>query len=57
MNLIRDPAVRERTRATSDLYELAEQLMRQQLRRRYPSENDAEIELRLVDWLQRPRTD
>lgn len=57
MNLIRDPVVRERARATSDLYELAEQLMRQQLRRQYPSDNDTEIEIRLVDWLQRPRTD
>jgi hypothetical protein len=57
MNLVRDPVFMERMRATSELYELAEQLMRQQLRRQYPGESDARIEQRLVDWLQRPRSD
>jgi len=57
MNLIRDPVFMERMRATSELYELAEQLMRQQLRSQYPAEDDARIERRLVEWLQRPRAD
>jgi hypothetical protein len=57
MNLVRDPVFIERTRATSELYELAEQLMRQQLRRQHPGEDDLQIERRLVEWLQRPRTD
>lgn len=57
MILVRDPVYMERMRATSELYELAEQLMRQQLRGQYPGENEARIERRLVEWLQRPRTD
>jgi len=57
MILVRDPVYMERMRATSELYELAEQLMRQQLRRQYPEEDEARIERRLVEWLQRPRTD
>ena len=57
MNLVCDPVFMERMRATSELYELAEQLMRQQLRRQHPGESDARIERRLVDWLQRPRSD
>jgi hypothetical protein len=57
MKLVRDPVFQERARATSELYELAEQLMRQQLRRQHPGENEVQIERRLVEWLQRPRTD
>jgi hypothetical protein len=57
MNMVRDPVFMERTRATSELYELAEQLMRQQLRRQHPGEDDLQIERRLVEWLQHPRTD
>jgi hypothetical protein len=57
MMLIRDPVYKQRMQATSELYELAEHLMRQQLRSEYPAEDEAQIERRLVEWLQRPRSD
>jgi len=34
-----------------DLFDAAESLMRQNLRRRYPHADEAEIEKRIVDWL------
>lgn len=36
-----------------DLYETAEAIMRQNLRRRFPDAPEAELERRLVDWLHR----
>jgi hypothetical protein len=39
-------------RIAFDLYETAEQMMRQNLRRRDPEAGAAEIEHRLVAWLQ-----
>lgn len=42
----------ERFLATVELADLGEQMMRENLRRRYPDESDAEIERRLVEWLQ-----
>jgi hypothetical protein len=57
MEPVRDPKILARIRATSDLYEAAEALMRQQLHRRHPRDSAAQIERRLVLWLQQPRTD
>ncbi len=42
-----------RLRATFDLYDLAEKVMRQNLRRRHPEAGDAEIERRLISWLRK----
>jgi hypothetical protein len=50
---IRDPAIMERMSVVFDLYETAEIMMRQNLRRRYPGADEAEIERRLVAWLRR----
>ena len=50
---IRDPRVISRMKMAFDLYETAEAIMRQNLRRRFPDAQEAEIELRLVDWLRR----
>ena len=47
----RDPAVIERMRLTFDLFEAAEQMMRLNLRRRFPDAEDEEIERRLTEWL------
>lgn len=45
----------ERFQATLDLFEAGEQMMRQNLRRRYPEAGDEEIEQRLLEWfLHRP---
>jgi hypothetical protein len=53
MEPIRDPAVLARMRQTLDLYELAEAMMRQNLRRRYPQASEAEIEQHLLAWLRK----
>jgi hypothetical protein len=53
MQVIRDPAVRARIETAFDLYEAAEQIMRQNLRRRFPDASSEEIERRLLDWLQK----
>jgi hypothetical protein len=53
MELIDDPAVRARAQETFELYELAEKIMRQNLRHRFPREADAEIERRLTSWLRK----
>ena len=50
---IRDPAVMSRMKMAFDLYETAEAIMRQNLRRRFPDASEAEIERRLVSWLHR----
>jgi hypothetical protein len=42
----------ERYLITLDLFEAAEQIMRQNLRRRFPDAAPEEIESRLVSWLQ-----
>jgi hypothetical protein len=41
----------ERLQLAFDLYEAGEDLMRQNLRRRHPSESAEQIEGRLVAWL------
>lgn len=50
---IRDPRVISRMKMAFDLYETAEAIMRQNLRRRFPDAQEAEIERRLVAWLRR----
>lgn len=51
MKPIHDPTVMRRMQVTFDLYELAESMMRQNLRRRFPRESQEQIELRLQAWL------
>ena len=50
---IRDPAVMARMKMAFDLYETAEAIMRQNLRRRFPDASETEIERQLVEWLHR----
>jgi hypothetical protein len=50
---IRDPEVLERMRIAFDLYETAEQMMRQNLRRRNPDATEEEIEQGIQEWLLR----
>jgi hypothetical protein len=45
--------IQARARATFELYEFAEMVMRQNLRHRFPEERDEEIERRLVSWLRK----
>lgn len=49
-----DPGIiQARARATFELYEFAEKVMRQNLRHRFPGESDEAIERRLVSWLRK----
>ena len=52
MKPVRDPDLIARVQRTFDLNETAEAVMRQNLRRRFPRESEAEIERRVVAWLQ-----
>ena len=52
MRPIRDPVIMRRMERAFDLYEFSDQLMRQNLRRRFPQADEAEIERRFVEWLQ-----
>jgi Rv0078B-related antitoxin len=45
-------AIAERYRLTLDLFAAGEQIMRQNLRRRFPDADAREIEAYLVEWLQ-----
>jgi Rv0078B-related antitoxin len=47
----RDPAVIARMEMLFDLYETSEAIMRQNLRRRHPDADEAEIERLLHAWL------
>ena len=47
----RDPVIMARMRMAFDLYETAEAMMRQNLRRRHPEASEAEIERLLDAWL------
>ncbi len=49
---IHDPGVLARMESAFDLYELAEQIMRQRIRRRHAELTGEEVEERLVAWLQ-----
>ncbi len=52
---IRDPEVLARAQITFDLCDAAEQIMRQNIRRRHPDLSEAEVEERLAEWfLSRP---
>lgn len=48
--VIRDPAVLKRMEVAFDLYETAQAIMRQNLRRRHPDLDEDEIERRLTEW-------
>lgn len=48
----RDSALIARVQTALDLYEGAEAMMRQNLRRRFPQESSEQVEHRLLDWLQ-----
>jgi len=51
----RDPVVLKRMAVAVDLFETAQVIMRQNLRRRHPEADEAEIEHRLAEWRkQRP---
>lgn len=50
---IRDPAILSRMQTAMDLYEAAEAIMRQNLRRRHPAEGEEQIERRLLSWLRK----
>jgi hypothetical protein len=52
MEKIDDPRLLgQRLRLAFDLYEAGEQIMRQNLKRRYPDADPEELERHLVDWL------
>ncbi|HEV7670671.1 MAG TPA: hypothetical protein VGS22_19300 [Thermoanaerobaculia bacterium] len=53
MEPIVDPRIEARMRATLDLYEFAETMMRENLRRRFPAESDAQRHLRFIAWRQK----
>lgn len=53
MEVIDDPELRARAQKTFELYEFAEKMMRQNLRRWHPEESADEIERRLVSWLRK----
>ena len=44
---------KQRARITADLFEAGVQIMRNNLRRRYPNAGDTEIGRMLLDWLRR----
>jgi Rv0078B-related antitoxin len=48
-----DPKIEARVRATFELFAMAELMMRENLRRRFPVAADSEIEERLLAWRQR----
>ncbi len=52
---IRDPEVLARAQTTFDLCDAADQIMRQNIRRRHPELTEVEVEDRLAEWyLSRP---
>ena len=50
---IHDPVVMKRMQVAFDLYETAQLIMRQNLRRRHPELDEASIEQLLVEWRHR----
>jgi hypothetical protein len=46
-------AARERFRAALDLFDLAEQMLRQKLRRKHPGLTEAELEASFAEWVRR----
>lgn len=58
MEPIRDPKILARATAAFDLCQATENMMRQNLRRRYPQASEEEIRGRFVAWLEkRPYTE
>jgi uncharacterized protein YccT (UPF0319 family) len=53
MEPIRDPKILARAQAAFDLCETAENIMRQNLRRRYPQASDEEIRQRFAAWVEK----
>jgi hypothetical protein len=53
MEPIRDPEILARMQDTFDLCQTAEDIMRQNLRRRYPLANEDEIRERFAAWLEK----
>jgi hypothetical protein len=53
MEPIRAPDVLAKMQAVFELYQTAEDIMHQNLRRRFSNESDAEIERRLLMWLRK----
>ena len=51
MTARRDPAVLSRMETLFDLYETAEQMQLQRLRRGFPEAGEEEIKERLIEWL------
>ena len=51
MKPVRDPEATARIERAFELYEMAEAMMRQNLRRRFPEESDDQIEQRILAWL------
>lgn len=49
--VVRDPVVLERMRVALDLSEAAMEMMLQNLRRRFPDADEAEIRRRFDEWL------
>ncbi len=54
---IRDPEILARAEMTFELSETAEQIMRENIRRRHPELSRVEVEKRFVDWLRRRTRD
>jgi hypothetical protein len=46
-------AARERIRVALDLFDLAERMLRQKLRRKHPGVTEAELEANVAAWIRR----
>ena len=53
MEPIRDPKILARARATFDLFEFSDQIMRQNLRRKYPHASEEELRERFAAWAEK----
>ena len=53
MEPIRDPEILARAAAAFDLCQTAENIMRQNLRRRYPEASEEEIHARFAAWVEK----
>ncbi|HKI02101.1 MAG TPA: hypothetical protein VKK31_08980 [Thermoanaerobaculia bacterium] len=53
MELIRDPKILARAEAAFDLCQTAEDIMRQNLRRRHPQASEQEIRQRFIAWVEK----
>lgn len=53
MEPIRDPEILRRARDTFDLFDFADNVMRQNLRRKYPEASQEEIQLRFAAWAEK----